>query len=94
MRKITKTQEFTIPLPVEYDDSSPEEIINMLNRMYDNHGQGIIQTMDAESDYTFSRVTHIDDESVYCEVGNDGCHVMDSGHDIILDGQVFNKEHK
>jgi hypothetical protein len=93
MKRITITQEFNIPLPLEYDDSSPEEIMNMLNRMYDIHGQGIIQAMDAESDYTFSRVTHIDDEPAYCEIGNDGCYVMDSGHDIILDGQVFNSSH-
>ena len=88
MKTITLSQVYTIELPEELQSKSKEEIVNMLNRMYDINGKDIIsRSLSAEDDYDMTVLTHIDDEEVF----TDNCKILDEGHMIILDGQPLSK---
>jgi hypothetical protein len=93
MKRITITQEYDVLLPAEYENITPEELVNDLNRMYDIHGRNIIQAMNAELDYLCTQLTHIDDTRVYYEDEGGEKTVSDTGYDIVLDGQQFNNNH-
>jgi len=89
MKKITIAQHYTIDIPAEMENLSPEQLLNQLNRMYDIHGQGIIaHGLDAKQDYDMTTLTHIDDEEVY----TDNSSISNEGHIIILDGQPLSDE--
>lgn len=84
MKTITITQTYEIEVPKELEHSSKEDLLNMLNRMYDIHGQRIIKySLGATSEYIHTVLSEIDDEEVFIldsEVRYSGC-------PIILDGQ-------
>jgi len=84
MKTITITQTYEIEVPKELENSSREELVDMLNRMYDIHGQGIIKhSLSATSDYSHTTLSEIDNEEVFI----DGNGISDFGGTIILDGQ-------
>ena len=91
MKTVTIVQEYNVSLPKEYEDLTPEELVDDLNRMYDIHGQKIVDAMNTESDYVETKVTQIDDVDVFMEDGHHMQCISNSGYEIILDGQQLLK---
>lgn len=83
MKKIVLMQVYEIPMPKEYENLSKEELLNIINSMYDINGKNIINSMDAENDYEGTILHSIDDEEVCLEDDK----ISNSGYQVWLDGQ-------
>lgn len=83
--KVTVVQAYEVKIPKEFEDKPLNELINDLNSMYDIHGKNVIEAMNGEDEYLYTKILEIDEEEVFIDNNNDVNYA--TGSEIILDGQ-------